>query len=301
MNLERILRKFLFRFPAYRAGFAYQKNECHTPGHFYSPVINIEDLAERKSKIWTEKSLAGINMNENVQLEFLNEIEKWFSLCPFPKKENEAFRYYLDNEWYPYADAYILFAMLNIFKPGQLMEVGSGFSSAATLDTNDRFLDGKLRMTFIDPNPQDRLDKLVKNSDRSKIKIIPDIVQNVPVEAFKTLQSNDILLIDSSHVVKTGSDVSYIINEILPALSKGVIIHFHDIFYPFEYPEKWIFEQKLNWNEAYMLQAFLQFNDSFEIIFFSNYMSLKYMDRMNETMPGFLDNWPGSIWLRKIK
>jgi hypothetical protein len=261
----------------------------------------LEELAARRSEVWTEKALAGVNMNTGVQLGFLDEIEKWFKVCPFPEKENEAFRYYLDNDWYPYADAYILFAMLNILRPSQLIEVGSGFSSAATLDTNDRFLEESLHLTFIDPNPQDRLDKLLKMSDRKKTRVIPDIVQNVPVDEFRVLQENDILLIDSSHVVKTGSDVTYLITEVLPALSKGVVIHFHDIFYPFEYPEKWIFEQKLNWNEAYMLHSFLQYNDSFEIIFFSNYMSLQFMNRMNDTMPGFLNKWPGSIWLRKIK
>ena len=81
-------------------------------------------------------------------------------------------------------------------------------------------------------------------------------VQDVPIDEFRALGSGDVLFIDSSHVLKTGSDVHRELFEILPALASGVLIHFHDIDYPFEYPDLFLFERRYSWNEAYAVRAF---------------------------------------------
>ncbi|NQS88701.1 hypothetical protein HQ584_02790 [Patescibacteria group bacterium] len=119
------------------------------------------------------------------------------------------------------------------------------------------------------------------------------------MESFKQLKENDILFIDTSHVSKTGSDVNYIFFDILPNLNSGVLIHFHDIFYPFEYPKKKILDGHA-FNECYILRAFLQYNTRFKIILFNTFLEHYYEDWFRQNMPLCLRNKGGSIWLRKV-
>lgn len=117
---------------------------------------------------------------------------------------------------------------------------------------------------------------------------------------FDILKENDILFVDSTHVSKVGSDVNYLLFEILPRLNKGVYIHFHDIFYPFEYPKEWIYDGKA-WNEDYILRAFLQYNDSFKIFFFNTFLESFFREKFTLEMPLCLKNTGGSLWIKKIK
>jgi len=114
------------------------------------------------------------------------------------------------------------------------------------------------------------------------------------------LKEDDILFIDSSHVSKIGSDLNYIFFEILPHLNSGVLIHFHDIFYPFEYPKKWILERNMVFNENYILRAFLEYNSAFNILIFNDFLQYYYKDWFSENMPLCLKNQGQSIWLRKL-
>ena len=123
-------------------------------------------------------------------------------------------------------------------------------------------------------------------------------VQDVSPEHFQSLEANDVLFIDSSHVMKVGSDVVYLLSDVLPSLKRGVVVHFHDIFWPFEYPESWLLDGRA-WNEAYGLKAFLQFNSSFEIVFFNSYLSVHHRNILERHLPLFLRNPGGSLWLRK--
>jgi hypothetical protein len=165
------------------------------------------------------------------------------------------------------------------------------------LDVNDSFLEGEISMTFVEPFPE-RLLSLMRNNDRTNHLIIEEMLQDVPVDIFQRLEANDFLFLDSSHVAKIGSDVVYFFAEILPSLNRGVIVHVHDIYWPFEYPEEWIFAGRA-WNEAYLVRAFLQFNDSFEILAFNSYLALHHEDVMKQCLPRFLPGGGSSLWLRK--
>jgi hypothetical protein len=173
------------------------------------------------------------------------------------------------------------------------------------LDINDLFLNKEVDFTFIEPFP-DRLLSLLTENDKSKVKVETKPVQEVELSIFSSLEANDILFIDSSHVAKINSDVLHIIFHILPRLKKGVIIHFHDVLWPFEYPKNWL-EEGRAWNEAYFLRAFLQNNVSFEILYFNSYMALHHMNMLEKMMPKILKEptsrvTPGntSLWLRKL-
>lgn len=155
-------------------------------------------------------------------------------------------------------------------------------------------------MTFIEPYPE-RLLSLLKEKDNQNHKTMVNNVQDIELEVFDKLNENDILFVDSSHVTKTHSDVNWILFEILPRLKKGVLIHFHDIFYPFEYPKQWVLNQKgFGWNEGYILKAFLMYNNQFKILMFNTFLEYFHKDWFDQNMPVCMKNQGGSIWLRKL-
>ena len=175
------------------------------------------------------------------------------------------------------------------------------------LDINDKFFDGKIEFDYIEPYP-DRLYRLLSKEDKERYRIHVIKIQESSLDIFSQLLENDILFIDSSHVAKAGSDLVYILSDILPRLNRGIIIHFHDIFWPFEYPVEWHISGKA-WNETYFLKAFLQFNKKFKIIFFNSQMKTLYPKLLLENLPLTLrnpSNFPytqgnTSLWLRKIE
>lgn len=271
-------------------------------GHFYSPIVSAEEIKQYEQTIFARvsKTIQGIDLNEVNQLDLLHKLSTFYSELPFKDKQSKELRYYFDNAFYSYSDAIFLYSMIRNFKPKSIIEVGSGFSSAVMLDTNELFFDGKINLTFVEPYP-DRLFGLFKEKDKISTKTLVNKVQDVDMKIFETLEANDILFIDSTHVSKTGSDVNKIIFEILPMLKSGVIIHVHDIFYPFEYPKDWVLGWKgFGWNEAYLLKAFLMYNTQFSILFFNTYLSHFERDWFELNMPLCLKNEGGSIWLKKM-
>lgn len=193
----------------------------------------------------------------------------------------------------------MLYSMIRHFRPKRIIEVGSGYSSCATLDTNESFFGNAISCTFIEPYT-DLLNSLIREEDKSRINIIPKRLEDVDEEIFTSLEENDILFIDSTHVSKINSDVNYLFFRILPLLRKGVIIHIHDIFYPFEYPKEWIYEGRA-WNELYLLRAFLQYNDAYSILMFNSYISQFHPDMMAQEMPLFMRDSGSSFWMMKNK
>lgn len=114
-----------------------------------------------------------------------------------------------------------------------------------------------------------------------KINLISDKLENINLSLFQKLEHNDILFIDSSHVAKLGSDVMYYFTKIFPLLKKGVVVHIHDIFFPFDYPLQWLKEGRF-WNEQYFLYVFLQYNTKYKIQFCNSYSGYKFNDRLKE-------------------
>ena len=165
------------------------------------------------------------------------------------------------------------------------------------LDTSERHLNQSVNFTFIEPYPE-LLKSLLRTKDLASISILESRLQDVPINEFQQLNSGDFLFIDSTHVSKTGSDVNYLLFDILPSLSDGVYIHIHDIFYPFEYPREWVFGGR-SWNEIYALRAFLQFNSAFTIEMMNTYLEHFHQQRFVSRMPLCMKNTGGSIWLRK--
>lgn len=244
---------------------------AYKPGDYYSTIPDRQEILGRKEQIYASTTAHGIDMREQQQLDLLDSSVPLLKDFSFIDNESLKNRYSPNNNFFNRADAFSLFIILKTFKPKRIIEVGSGFSSALMMDINDSFFNSGINLTFVEPYP-DRLLSLLKDNDRNAIHLKKNKVQDVPVSDFQILQENDILFIDSSHVSKVGSDLNYLLFNVIPLLNKGVIVHFHDIFYPFEYPFSW-FELDIHWNENYILRAFLMFNHSFEIVLFNDFVS----------------------------
>ena len=76
-------------------------------------------------------------------------------------------------------------------------------------------------------------------------------------------------------------------------------MHFHDVFWPFEYPEEWLREGRA-WNESYLVRAFLQFNSRFELLFFNSYLGLHHRDKLADRLPLALRDTGASLWMWKV-
>jgi hypothetical protein len=267
------------------------------PGHFYSPIVSVDEYLrdEAKNVAGPQSALLGIELNTEVQLEILKELSRVWEPDLFKSKPEPGHRYYLPNPSFGASDAFFVQAMICHFRPKRLIEVGSGFSSCAILDANERYCQNQIEITFIEPFPE-LLHSLVEAPDLARQSLLPSRLQDISFETFSALEAGDILFIDSTHVSKTNSDVNYLFFEILPRLQAGVVVHIHDIFHAFEYPRDWILEGR-SWNEAYVLRAFLQYNQAFEILLFNNYLQTIHADIYREFLPG-LDMSGGSLWLR---
>jgi hypothetical protein len=276
------------------------------PGHFYSPVTHPREVKAFYQSPHYAAQCARVDAL--LDLTAMEALWKIFAknIVTFPFLQQRDFRYYGRNNQFEYFDASILSGLIHLLNPKRVVEIGAGFSSAALFDTVDRMKTPALtRFTTIDPD----LSRIEKLSPPPMAELIAAPVQTIPVAFFAELEPGDILFIDSSHVLKTGSDVHYEFLNILPALKSGVIVHVHDVFYPFEYPQGWAGRENRSWNEAYLVDMLVTHGRAFDILFFNDAFlkgpaeGLRKKGDMFDRFDGF-DTRPwhhvnGSIWLAK--
>lgn len=295
--MRQVVRTLVGRLPYLRKQV--QSQGAFPSGHYYSPVPSKEDvLWYVKSRPPLTPEIPGIRMNDEGQRALLFDYIQFYRDLSFPEKQTPGHRYYYDNHWFSYSDAIFLHCFLRKHKPKRIVEVGSGFSSAVILDTVEGFSQ-RPQITFIEPYPV-RLNGLLREDDRRQVVLIRRKIQEAPLDIFRSLQSGDFLFIDSSHVVKCGSDLQLLFFDILPHLQPGVFVHFHDVFYPFDYPSEWMIKGRY-WNENYFLRAFLSWNSEWEIRFFSNYVHFVFEDLIKENMPLCVKNTGGSLYIQRIE
>lgn len=279
----------------------WEAGQSFPPGHYYSPVPDYDEVRGISQQTGNRDTtqVVGIDLGWDRQQELFRSLAKFYPSLPFGNTQETRgeHRYYYENGFYSYTDGIILSCLLQHLRPKRLIEVGSGFSSCMTLDTNDLFLDRQLDCTFIEPYPE-RLKENLRAGDDQQVTIIEDKVQNVGSDVFAVLEPNDILFIDSSHVGKAASDVNYLFFEILPTIAPGVWVHIHDVFYPFEYPEEWILSGR-SWNEAYMIRCLLMFNHRFQIRMWGDALCAQHPQLVESLMPGCMKNTGAGIWLQR--
>jgi predicted O-methyltransferase YrrM len=250
------------------------------PGHFYSPTTCAADVDRALG--W-EPDLPGVDLREGEQLALAGELAPAMTETPCDR--------YRPANMYNTADGAVYHAMLRRLRPRRVLEVGSGYTTALLLDTAERH-DLDVQVTCVEPYP-DRLLSLLREGD--EVELVRSGAQDVPVDAYTALEPGDLLFIDSSHVAKAGSDVLWLYLRVLPRLAPGVFVHVHDILWPMEYPEDWL-RQGRDWNEAYLLNAFLCHNEEWDVVLFSSWLWALHPETIPAPLRGMR---PGSFWMQR--
>jgi|tagenome__1003787_1003787.scaffolds.fasta_scaffold20895579_2 hypothetical protein len=263
---------------------------------FYSPIPDLEQLPpgtfERRSELpgtgWDlDRQLAYVQALREPLAEFRSVVES---------SGGEPWRY-APNLSYTEADAAMLYAMVRTAKPKRIVELGSGHSTLVSAEAARRNASDGAAPTLevFDPFPgvvQDDLPGLTKLERIG--------AQQVPLDVFETLESGDVLFVDTTHTVKVGSDVNFIVLEVLPRLREGVYVHLHDIFLPYEYPKQWLEDYGLYWTEQYLVHAFLLNNSAFEVLAAMHALQRDRRDAMAELLTPRVADWPGgAFWMRR--
>lgn len=266
------------------------------PGHFYSPLLKISEIEENGVPGFDGKGYwENIDLRIDAQKALFQNLVPIYRKLSFPEVKSASHHYFSQNHFFSCSDACLLSSMIETRTPKKIIEIGSGFSSAVIIDTIER-LGISPQLQFIEPYPE-RL-KLLLDEGELEGKIFEDIVQKFQLEAYDSLESGDILFVDSSHIGKIGSDVTHIFLKILPRLKKGVLVHFHDIFYPESYPIEWLVEGRA-WNESILLRCFLLNNRDFSILAFNSFAWSEFPDLFLEGGIDFRKNTGCSIWIEK--
>lgn len=269
--------------------------------HYYEPLINPSHLFKSLKE---DRQLPGIKFNIQKQLELLTKFKFQKELIELPYKNNgNKYKFAYLNLSYPSGDSEIYYSMLRLYKPENIIEIGSGQSTLLALEAikMNKIEDPtyKCKLICIEPYEYSWLEEI-------GVEVLRKRVETIDTDFFSSLRQNDFLFIDSSHVIRPQGDITYEILELLPILNKGVLVHFHDIFTPKDYLEEWVEAQRL-WNEQYMLEAFLACNTEFEVLLASNHIFHSNKDLLLEKCPvlktDLLTNpirEVGSFWIKRL-
>ena len=284
-----------------------------SPNHYYWPI---PDIAALETRPWpTDTVPAGLDLTLPRQLQLLQSLKTEFgSEWRFPHVSDGRGGYHYNNGFFETVDAEIAYSFVRRHKPRRIIEVGGGFSTrimAAAMRVNLEREGAGGELITIDPDPE--------RVSHPSVSLIVSPVQDVSLDLFLSLEAGDILFLDSSHVVGIGSDVVREYLEILPRLNPGVIVHMHDIFLPAEYPRASVVNNLCFWSEQYLLQAFLAFNTSFEVLWGSSAMQIFHGEELERAFPQWSGSyksmphklrrfipsrdgervWPSSFWIRR--
>jgi len=262
--------------------------------HYYEPLFNTSRLKEPLSM---DRSLPGIDMNVEEQLSVLRQFDFNEELLQFPREQTSKLEFYYNNGPFMSGDAEYLYNMIRLHKPGKIIEIGSGNSTLMARNAiNQNVIDDPSYTSdhiSIEPYQHPWLNEL-------DISVVRDLIEDTDKNLFRSLNANDILFIDSSHIIRPQGDVLVEYLEILPLLRPGVFVHVHDIFTPKDYLDEWVVNRVKLWNEQYLLEAFLSLNDQFRIIGALNFLHHNYVNELAAKCPILAEEAnsrePGSFW-----
>jgi hypothetical protein len=266
--------------------------------NYYQPLINPNK--HNLKSLRDDRMIGGLDFNINKQKEIILSFNYVDELLKFPITKSNNNEYYYDNDSFESGDSEYLYNIIRKFKPYKIIEIGSGFSTKMMLNSINKNRDEdsnyNCELTCVEPFKYKQIEGL-------PITLLKERVESLNIKIFKELRDDDILFIDSSHIIRPQGDVLFEIQYILPELNPGVLIHFHDIFTPKDYLDEWVYKEHRLWNEQYLLETFLSCNDRFEIIGSLNYLKHNYWELLSSKCPILSkekNREPGSFWIRKI-
>lgn len=263
--------------------------------HYYEPQFDYREIRQPFSQ---DRTLPGIDWDIAGQLKTLSTFTFTQELLDIPQDKPETLDFYLKNGSFETGDAEFLYQLIRVVKPKRIIEIGSGNSTLMAfkaIEKNRQQDPGySCDLTCIEPYEKPWLEQKGLNVIRRKVE---DLNMNI----FSSLEENDILFIDSSHIIRPQGDVLFECLEILPTLKKGVIVHIHDIFSPKNYKEQWLLEEVRMWNEQYLVEAFLSNNCEWKILGAVNHLRHHYMEQLKAIAP-FLtsESEPSSFYIKKM-
>lgn len=264
--------------------------------HYYEPLINPKHL---RFSLRKKRNLVGINWNIEEQLRLLNEFKYQSELLNFSDlPTNNIKEFYYSNNSFEIGDACFWYSIIRLQKPKKIIEIGSGHST-------------RMAQAAINKNQQENPNYICKHIciepyemqwlSQMNVDLVRNKVETLDLELFQKLERNDILFIDSSHIIRPQGDVLFEFLEILPILKSGVIVHIHDIFSPRDYLDQWIIEDMKLWNEQYLLEAFLTNNNDWKIIGAVNLLKNDYFESIKSKFPKLdMNIEPGSFYIQKL-
>lgn len=264
---------------------------------FYSPIPDLEglpgDFFERAAP------LPGIDLALDRQLEFVETrlAQPMAEFRPAPSPAAGRYRYTTANPSYSRLDATFLYSIIRATKPRRVLELGSGFSTLVTAEAGQRNAAEGFALSL---EAYDPYAGVVDEGLPGLECLHPVPVQQVPTETFEALDAGDVLFVDTTHTVKAGSDVNFIVLNVLPRLRPGVVVHIHDVFLPFEYPRDFAEKYGLYWSEQYLVQAFLSMNPGYEVVLSGAALSrLRTSDFLARVPAGVPAEGSGAFWIRR--
>ncbi|MDA7576204.1 class I SAM-dependent methyltransferase [Gammaproteobacteria bacterium] len=266
--------------------------------HYYEPLFNNEKLYKNLRE---KRFLPGIDFNAKNQLQLLESLTFQAEFQNFIDTQDDSSNesvFRLPNKSFDAGDAEFLFNYVRYLKPSKVIEVGCGQSTkiiSHALFLNQQETGILSQHRCIEPYEAMWLDTF------QSIEVIRAKIENVDHSMFTELEKNDLLFMDSSHIIRPQGDIIKEYLEIIPSLQSGVVVHAHDIFSPRDYLESWIRDNVFFWNEQYILEATLSNNLSYEIIAAVNFLKHDHFDALQKVCP-FLTtaSEPGSFYFQKI-
>ena len=263
--------------------------------NYYEPIFDFDNL---KNNLNSKRYLPGINFNTQQQIEFLKKLEYFDELKNLNLTKNtQNYNFSIKNNFFEEGDAEIYYSIIRYLKPKSIIEIGSGHSSLIALEAIDKNFKAdqiKSELLCVEPYENSWLEKKGINVIRKRIEDVQD-------DLIINLRKNDILFIDSSHVIKPQGDILKIFLELLPKLNKGVIIHIHDIFSPRDYPSKWLKEENRFYNEQYLFETIMDHSTRYKILLSLNLLKNDFFEDLKKNCPYLNENSnPSSVYLEVI-
>jgi predicted O-methyltransferase YrrM len=266
--------------------------------HYYEPMFN---FAVGSGSDGNVRPLPGLDLNVDGQLEFLSRFRFQDELRDFPRERTAKREFFYDNVSFGPGDAEYLYSLIRLVKPRRIIEIGCGSSTLMIRNAvnRNRAEDPAFDCdhTCIEPYENPWLEEL-------EVKLIRRRLEELPASEFDSLDENDILFIDTSHVIRPGGEVLYAYLDILPRIKPGVFVHIHDIFTPFDYPDQWMRHFVRFWNEQYLFEAFLSGNPNFVTVGTLFYLSQRHSEEVAEKLPILASTnyyQPTSFWIQRRK
>ena len=264
--------------------------------HYYEPQFDNRNPSQPFSR---DRNLPAIDWNINEQIEILSKLVFSHELIDIPEANPGNVNFYLENDTFKSGDAEYWYQMIRAVKPRKIIEVGSGQSTLMAIKaiTKNNKENPSYTCKHICIEPYE-----IPWLEEANVSLVRRKVEELDIAFFSELEENDILFIDSSHIIRPQGDVLFLYLQLLPSLNKGVIVHLHDIFSPKNYLEEWLKDKVKFYNEQYLLEAFLSYNNNWKIIGALNLLHHKYYDKLKAVAP-FLtpDREPGSFYIQKTK